>query len=163
MAAFYVAERTRPLQFCTACSYLPWVPESHMSRSAAWSVLEPYGPIGQGLDWTVRRAWTAKQVEWSLTPETIAETYLSKAYFGRSSYGVRTAAFNYFGKKPAELSVAESAALAALLKAPNYQKHIDKWVVRRNWVIQEMAASGYVSTEVARLAQLTPLEVMEQR
>ena len=162
IAAFSVAERARPHQLCSVCNYLPMLPESHMSISVAWSVLEPYGPINQTLDWTVRRAWTAKVVEWSLEPEVVAEVHLSKAYFGRSSYGIRTAALSYFGQKPADLSIAESAALAALLKSPLYRKHTDKWLIRRNWVIQEMETGGFISTEAAQQAKQSPLEVMEK-
>lgn len=163
IAAFSVAERIRPHQFCSFCSYLPMFPESHMSRSVAWSVLESYGPMYPGLDWTVRRAWTTKLVEWSLEPKVVAEVHLSKAYFGRSSHGMRTAALSYFGKKPAELSIAESAALAALSKSPQrYRKHTDKWLSRRNWVIQEMEAAGFISTEAAQQAEQSPLEVMEK-
>lgn len=57
----------------------------------------------------IREAITAIQIERNYTKEEILEMYLNIAYFGLNAYGVESASFVYFGKKPSELTLAESA------------------------------------------------------
>lgn len=60
-----------------------------------------------------------RQLERRYTKEEILEKYLNSIYFGHSCFGITSAADFYFGKTPQELSIADSAILAALVKAPN--------------------------------------------
>lgn len=61
----------------------------------------------------------AAQLEHHFSKEEILELYLNKVYFGDGLYGVEAASRGYFGKKASELSLAEAALLAGLLKAPS--------------------------------------------
>ena len=54
-----------------------------------------------------------------LTKEQIMELYLNEIYLGNGSYGITSAALNYFNKPLSELEVDEMAVLAALPKAPS--------------------------------------------
>ena len=52
--------------------------------------------------------------------DQILEFYLNTVYFGRGAYGIEAAAETYFGETSDQLTVAQGALLAALLKAPSY-------------------------------------------
>jgi penicillin-binding protein 1A len=74
------------------------------------------------------RTWSRKAEEFILalwlehrfTKPEILELYLNRVYFGGGNYGIGAAAHSYFGKAPQELTLAESALLAGLIKAPSY-------------------------------------------
>ncbi len=110
----------------------------------------------------IKEAILAIRIEEALPKDRILELYLNEIYLGYGSYGVAAAALNYFGKPLDQLTLAESAYLAALPKAPNnyhpVRRH-DAAVARRNWVIQRMVAEGFVSVEEGLAAQAEPLEV----
>ena len=110
----------------------------------------------------VKEAILAFRIERSLSKERILELYLNEIYLGFGSYGVAAAALNYFDKSLGDLTVEEAAFLAALPKAPNNYHPIrrrEAAVSRRNWVIEQMARNGFISTAQATEAQAMPLEV----
>lgn len=83
----------------------------------------------------------AKELERSYTKKEILEMYLNTIYFGRSAYGIETAANVYFNKGAQELTVSESAILAGMIKAPNTyapDKNVEKCKTRRNNVLKLM-------------------------
>lgn len=59
-----------------------------------------------------------KELEKKLSKKQILNAYLNTVYFGNGAFGIENAAESYFGKKAKDLSLKESATLAALLKAP---------------------------------------------
>ena len=59
------------------------------------------------------------RIENEYSKEFILELYLNEIYFGRRSYGVASAANNYFNKSIFDLEIHEYAYLAALPKGPN--------------------------------------------
>ncbi len=66
------------------------------------------------------REWKlTNQLEKRYTKEEILEIYLNNIYFGHSCFGIRSASDFYFNKTPQELSLADSAILAGLVKSPN--------------------------------------------
>src|ERR1041385_5961636 len=66
--------------------------------------------FGQGTR-KIREFITAIQIERNYTKQEILEMYLSVAYFGRSAYGIASAAQIYFGKNPSDLTLAEGSLL----------------------------------------------------
>ena len=60
----------------------------------------------------------ARRIEDKYDKRQIMEFYLNRIYFGRGYYGIRAASLGYFGKEPADLTVRESACIAALIKNP---------------------------------------------
>ena len=108
----------------------------------------------------IREAFLARRIESTLSKEQILELYLNQIFLGRNAYGVQAAARAYFGKDVRDLSVAESAYLAALPKAPsNYDpvRRPQQAVQRRNWVISEMARNGFITPEQRDEALRQPL------
>ena len=96
----------------------------------------------------IKEAVLAYRISKIYSKERILELYLNEIFFGNNSYGIYVASQNYFDKEVNELTVADAALLAALLKAPstlnpfkNYQKAKD----RRNWVLKRMQEENFIS------------------
>ncbi len=91
----------------------------------------------------------AFQIEMNLSKEEILELYLNKIYFGRGAYGIEMASRTYFGKSVNELSLAESAMIAGLIKAPNRYSpynNLARAKSRQKIVLQRMAQVGHLTT-----------------
>lgn len=104
----------------------------------------------------------AMRIEKTYDKRQIMEFYLNRVYFGRGYYGIRAAALGYFGKEPADLTVRESASIAALIKNPENYNPVHnpdlnfRW---RNDVLDRMQRSGYLSAEDAERVKKQPLEL----
>ena len=110
----------------------------------------------------VKEALLAFRIERAITKQRILELYLNEIYLGLGSYGVATAALNYFNKSLDELSIAEVAYLAALPKAPNNyhpERYPEAAKMRRDWVIARMLEEGFVDRDAAAEATAEPLVV----
>jgi membrane peptidoglycan carboxypeptidase len=101
----------------------------------------------------LREMRMAVSVEQELTKEQILERYLNVAYFGHRAYGIYAAAEVFFTKKPRDLTLAEAATLAGLVKAPSAYDpagpNKEAALARRNYVIDRMVASRYVPRQLA--------------
>jgi penicillin-binding protein 1A len=116
----------------------------------------------QDFDRKLKEAILAIRIERTFPKEKILELYLNEIYLGIGSYGVAAAALNYFGKELADLTVEEAAYLAALPKAPNNYHPFRKTreaTDRRNWILDQMAENGFITTEQSRAAKAKPLKV----
>ncbi len=95
------------------------------------------------------REWiTAVQIEKRYTKKEILQMYLNVSNFGRSAYGVESAARVYFNKKGKDLTLPECATLVALLRSPVYYdpvKHPDHAMLRRNLVLHNMVENKMLS------------------
>jgi penicillin-binding protein 1A len=95
----------------------------------------------------VQEVLLALRIEHQYTKDQILELYLNKMYFGAGLYGAEAAALGYFGKPARELSVAEAALLAGLVKSPSTWAptvNLDRAVARRNVVLQAMREQGEI-------------------
>lgn len=104
----------------------------------------------------------AMRIEKTYDKRQIMEFYLNRVYFGRGYYGIRAAALGYFGKEPADLTVRESASIAALIKNPenfNPVRNPDLNFRWRNDVLDRMQRSGYLTAEDAERVKKQPLEL----
>lgn len=72
-------------------------------------------------NWTrkIQEAYLAIQIEQELTKDQILEAYLNRIYLGQGAYGVQSAAETYFSKDVQDLTLAESAVLAAIVQSPS--------------------------------------------
>ncbi|GER03451.1 penicillin-binding protein 1A [Iodidimonas nitroreducens] len=110
----------------------------------------------------IKEAILAFRIEKAFSKDRILELYLNEILFGYGSYGLAAAALNYFDKSVDELTLAESAYLAALPKAPyNYHpiRRKEAAIGRRNWVLGQMQENGYISKDAMQTAQAQPLDV----
>ncbi|MDP8227905.1 MAG: PBP1A family penicillin-binding protein [Candidatus Electryoneaceae bacterium] len=96
----------------------------------------------------IRETLTALQIERHYSKQEILEMYLTQIYFGHGAYGVQTASQLYFNKPATELTLAESATLAALPKSPSHYSpfwHPKQAIKRRNLVLMLMRNQGVIS------------------
>ena len=90
------------------------------------------------------------KLETIISKDQILQDYLNTIYFGRGSYGIETAANQYFGKSVSQLEVSESAVLAAIVQAPNGlspEENLDRLTSRWNYVLDGMVEKGWISQE----------------
>src|SRR6516162_5873309 len=116
----------------------------------------------------IREMIVASRVETTLSKSEILELYLNSAYLGRGAWGVEMAARSYFGKSAQDLTVAEGAMLAGLLKGPSFfnpDRHPDRAKERLAYVLGRMKEDGAISAEDKDLALATPpkLVAFEQK
>ncbi|WP_373064668.1 penicillin-binding protein 1A [Gemmatimonas sp.] len=113
----------------------------------------------------IKEARVARAIEQRYTKDKILELYLNQVYLGNGAYGVETAAQRYFGKPVREVSVAEAAVLAGLLKGPeryNPRRFADRAILRRNTVLELMRREGAINNADASLAKAYPLQLAER-
>ncbi|MFC0246251.1 penicillin-binding protein 1A [Falsochrobactrum ovis] len=116
----------------------------------------------QTYDRKIKEAILAMRIEQAYSKDHILELYLNEIFFGLGSYGIAAAALSYFDKSVGELSIAETAYLAALPKGPNNYhpyRYPDRAIERRNWVIDRMYENGYITSAEAEEAKSEPLGV----
>jgi len=110
----------------------------------------------------LKEAILATRIEQAYPKDKILELYLNEIYFGVGSYGIAAAALNYFNKELQDLTPPEAAYLASLPKAPNNYHPFRKRkaaIVRRNWILGEMAENNYITAEQRDEARKTGLDV----
>ena len=107
----------------------------------------------------IREMIVASRLENTLNKNEILELYLNSAYLGRASWGVEMAARSYFGKSAKDLSLAEGAMLAGLLKGPNYynpDRHPDRAKDRLTYVLDRMQEDGVITAAQKNEALASP-------
>lgn len=113
----------------------------------------------------MREFITSVQLERRFTKEEILEFYLNVVYFGRGAYGIGSASQVFFGKSPAELTLAETATLIAMLKGPNYYdpiNHPERAIARRNVVLSQMEKYGFITPEEEARAREEKLTIKSE-
>ena len=98
---------------------------------------------------------TAVRIERAYEKDEILELYLNKVYFGDGLHGVEAAAQGYFGKRAAEVTLAEAALLAGLIQAPGRYtptRHPIRALARRDLVLRVMREAGAIDAGTFRQA-----------
>src|SRR3954470_24298549 len=98
----------------------------------------------------------AARLERLYTKPQILELYFNKVYFGDGLYGVEAASRGYFGKHASEVTVAEAALLAGLVKSPSTYAptvSMERAVARRNTVLQTMVDAGAIDRATYKSAR----------
>ncbi|MDG2306878.1 MAG: PBP1A family penicillin-binding protein [Candidatus Binatia bacterium] len=101
----------------------------------------------------------ATQLESKLRKEKILELYLNEIYFGAGSYGIVAASETYFGVGVQDLTIAQSALLAGLAKAPsryNPQTNPERAIERQRYVLRRMLDEDLITPEEFREATAEP-------
>lgn len=114
----------------------------------------------------IREALLAYELEARTDKQKVLETYLNTVYFGNGAYGAESAARRYFGKSASDLTVAEAALLAGIIRSParfDPIEHPDEARTRRDLVLDQMADQGYLDAAAAREAANTPIELAPLR
>lgn len=137
---------------------------STLTQQLARNAFEDIGKE-RTLERKIAEARVAMRLEEEHSKDEILEFYLNEVYFGRSVFGVGTAAEFYFGKSASKLTLPEAATLAGLIAAPERFSPVvnpEAALERRNIVINRMADIGYISEEEAAQARSSPLELNQR-
>jgi penicillin-binding protein 1A len=104
----------------------------------------------------------AKRIEDNFSKQKIMELYLNRIYFGGGLYGAEAAARGYFGKHARQMTLAECATLAGLIKSPN---RLSPWNDRdnsresRDYALDRMRDLGFISREQCATARAQQIVV----
>jgi len=121
------------------------------------------------LDKAVRkvREWiSAIQIERTFTKNEIAELYLNVSYFGRSAYGIESAAKVYFNKRAKDLTLPEAALFVALLKSSVNYDPVNRYetaLQRRNQVMLNMVYVDMLTEEEYNRLKQQPIQLASER
>ncbi|MFI0895488.1 transglycosylase domain-containing protein [Streptomyces sp. NPDC020983] len=110
----------------------------------------------------ITEMFLAVKLDRKLSKDQILDGYLNTSWFGRGAYGVQRAAKAYYGKDVSQLTVSESALLAALLKGAgmfdpalgpaNHKRAVRRW----SWVLDRMVQTGHLSAAARRAITVFP-------
>ena len=104
------------------------------------------------------------KLENAMSKDQILENYLNTIYFGRGSYGVQTAAQQYFNRNANQLTVSQSAVIASILRSPGLYdpdygdkaqkaRNLARLQARFNYVIQGMLDQKWITAAEAKSAK----------
>ncbi|HBA53276.1 MAG TPA: PBP1A family penicillin-binding protein [Syntrophorhabdus aromaticivorans] len=119
----------------------------------------------------IEEAVLAIQIERSYSKDEILNMYLNLIYLGEGAHGVEAAAYTYFHKKAKNLTLEESATLAALTKSPSRLspfKNSGRAMGRRNIVLKKMYEAGFITKKeyahaVKQPMNLAPFRAYEKK
>ncbi|MEK7606461.1 MAG: PBP1A family penicillin-binding protein [Patescibacteria group bacterium] len=104
------------------------------------------------------------KLEQVLSKEEILALYLNEAPYGGTMYGIEEASRTFFNKNAGELTLAESAYLAALPQSPTYYSpygnHVDALSDRKNLVLAKMLEYGFINEEEHDVAVAEEVEFL---
>lgn len=112
----------------------------------------------------IKEILLARKMERELDKQRIFEIYLNRIFLGSRAYGVAAAAHVYFGKPLDQLTLAETAVLAGLPKAPSRDNPLVNPTAakdRRNYVLRRMRELGFITEAAYRQALAEPLLARE--
>ncbi|CAN5289331.1 transglycosylase domain-containing protein [soil metagenome] len=111
----------------------------------------------------VQEVILAVWLEMRLSKKQILELYLNRVYLGGGAYGVDAAAHRYFGKSARDITLAEAATLAGMLKAPaHYSPATNPQAAeaRTQLVLGAMHANGFITDRQASLAMSSEVKAV---
>ncbi len=110
----------------------------------------------------IKEIFLALELESNLGKEEIFELYVNRVFLGNRSYGIEAAANTYFNKSLENLSIDESATIAAIAQLPsriNPVKNPRRTLQRRNWILSRMFMLGYISDEEYKSVVLNEIKI----
>ena len=110
----------------------------------------------------IKEIFLALELESNVGKEEIFELYVNRVFLGNRSYGIEAAANTYFNKSLENLSIDESATIAAIAQLPsriNPVKNPRRTLQRRNWILSRMLMLGYISDEEYKGAILNEIKI----
>lgn len=114
----------------------------------------------------VKEAILSYRITRDFSKDKVLELYLNHIFLGNNSYGVASAALNYFDKSLDEITIEEAALLASLPKAPGKLNPVtapEKAIARRDWVLERMEKDGYITKEEMETALNTEINLKTRK
>ncbi|WP_223594955.1 transglycosylase domain-containing protein [Neobacillus bataviensis] len=103
------------------------------------------------------------RLEMNYSKKDILEGYLNTIYYGNGAYGVEAASQYYFGKKAADLTLAEATMLAGIPKGPGYYSPLASMENAKNRqaiILDSMVKNHYITKKAAQEAAAMPLALV---
>ena len=113
----------------------------------------------------LQEAMLALWLERKFSKTQILEMYLNRVYFGSGAYGIEQASQRYFGKSARQITVAEAALLAGLVKSPSRlapTRNFDGAEKRAQVVLKAMAELKFITLTTERTALAHPPRILAQ-
>ena len=113
----------------------------------------------------LQEAMLALWLERKFSKTQILEMYLNRVYFGSGAYGIEQASQRYFGKSARQITVAEAALLAGLVKSPSRlapTRNFDGAEKRAQVVLKAMAELKFITLTTERTALARPPRILAQ-
>jgi penicillin-binding protein 1A len=110
-------------------------------------------------------ALLAFKIEHSLSKDQILELYVNQIYLGQRAYGFGAASTIYYGKALDQLTLAETAMLAGLPKAPSLYNPVanpQRAKQRQEYVLRRMTELGYITAEQHQEAIAAPVRAKRE-
>ena len=110
-------------------------------------------------------AAVARRIERRYNKKEILRIYVNRVFMGTGMHGVEEAALGYFGKKPSNLTLTESAMLAGIIRAPNgFSPFRNVRAARREMklTLDRMAVEGHIDEQTALQAKSESPRVLDQ-
>ncbi|MEK7167436.1 MAG: transglycosylase domain-containing protein, partial [Patescibacteria group bacterium] len=105
----------------------------------------------------IKEIFMAYRIEQKFNKNEILKMYFNEIPYGSVIYGIEAASQSFFGKSAKDLTLAESAILAAIPKAPTYYSpygnNRDKLISRQRYILDSMADLNYITKEQAEIAK----------
>ncbi len=111
----------------------------------------------------IQEAILSVWLEQNYSKDQILQLYLNRVYFGSGAYGVEAAAQRYFGKSARDVTLAEAAVLAGLMKAPVRfapNRNPEAATARASLVVTAMAHEGHITEQMAKVALANPAQAV---
>jgi penicillin-binding protein 1A len=102
------------------------------------------------------------EIESQLSKDKILEIYMNQIFLGQRAYGFSSAAQIYFGKELKDITIAESAMLAGLPKAPSAYNPVSNFrraKIRQEYILQRMRDLSYITPEQYQIAMAEELKI----
>lgn len=119
-----------------------------------------------GLGGKALEALRALRLETMESKARILERYLNTVPYGHNTRGIESASRYYFGRPASQLSLAQSAFLAAVPRGPDFYdplRHADRTRERQRWILARMEALGFIDGDSRRRAEDEPVEAAAHR
>ncbi len=114
----------------------------------------------------IKEAALAAQLETKLSKDEILHRYLNRVYFGAGYYGVEAASKGYFRRNASEVSLAQAAMLAGVIREPvssEPRQHPERAKLLRDSVLERMTQLGMIEPAQAAKASKQPLKIQKPR
>lgn len=150
---FYSHKGIKPTSIIRAglSQFIPFIKQSGGSTITQQLVKNTLLTQQKSLTRKVKEWVLAVKIERIMSKEEILTMYLNEAPYGGTIYGVQEAANSFFGKSASDVTIAESAYLAAIPNAPTYYspygKNKERLENRKNLVLKNMLDQGYITDE----------------
>ncbi|TSC91361.1 MAG: 1A family penicillin-binding protein [Parcubacteria group bacterium Licking1014_17] len=111
----------------------------------------------------IKEAILSIQVEKNYSKDYIFWMYLNQIPYGSNAYGIEAASQTFFAKHALDITLAESALLTALIKAPSYYSpygnHVTELMSRKDYILNRMSALNTITKQELDAALAEKLDI----